>query len=145
MRESQWRAELVRCRDLLHPCGRCGASNFWDRHRTGAQCWNCHEVLQPPLCLVFEDATVVLNETTEITEHHVGRQRYDFERVVGRVTRHPQRTEAWGLTNVGQRPWNISTPDGVAKVIEPGRSVGLIRGMSVQFGTARAHIEQRDS
>ncbi|MGD9998189.1 MAG: serine/threonine protein kinase [Ilumatobacteraceae bacterium] len=141
IRESQWRAELVRCRDLLSSCTRCGAANFFDRDRADSTCWNCSSALSPPVCLVFDDATVVLNESTEITAHHVGRMRYGFDDVVARVTRHPQRPEVWGLTNVGNRPWSATVPDGTTHTVEPGRSVGLVRGMWVQFPTARARLD----
>lgn len=141
VRESQWRAELVRCRDLLRPCGRCGAMNFFDRSRSEPTCWNCSNPLAPPLCLVFPDATVVLNEGTEITAHHVGLARYDFDDVIGRVARHPHRPDAWGLKNVSDRPWTVRTADGETRSIDPGRSVGLLRGISVHFGSVAARLE----
>lgn len=141
VRDSQWRGELIRCRDLLRPCRRCAAMNFFDRTRPMSTCWNCATELGPPLRLIFPDATLVLNEGTEVSAHHLGLRSYDFEHTVARVSRHPQRPDAWGLTNTADVGWKVRMPTGDVRVVEPGRSVGLIPGMSVSFGTATAKLE----
>ncbi len=141
VRESEWRAELVRCRDLLRPCSRCGASNFFDQARPRHACWNCSLPLAPPLCLFFDRCTVVLNEATEVTGHHVGMKLYEFEHKVARVSRHPLRPGSWGLTNVGASTWTAAMTDGTRHSIEPGQSLGLVPGMKIQFGRAVGRID----
>jgi DNA-binding helix-hairpin-helix protein with protein kinase domain len=141
VRESQWRAELVRARDLVRPCPRCAASNFHEPAAHEQVCWNCRTTMPAPLCLSLPSAVVVLNDATEITSHHVGLERYDFDTVVARVTRHPQRASAWGLTNVGTRAWKVSFDDADAKVVEPLRSIGLVAGMRIDFGTTVGRLD----
>jgi len=141
--ESQWRGELVRCRDLLRPCGRCGASNFFDRTRPHRPCWSCGWLLPPPLTLCFDHNVVVLNEDTKLTAHHVGVAQYDFTTVYAQISRHTQVPGAWGLTNVGPSTWSAAFPDGAIRPVEPGRTVGLIPGLRVNFGSAVGRIDDQ--
>lgn len=143
VRESQWRSELIRCRDLLCACERCGTFNFSDRDAVDQRCWQCRAALAPPLSLVFDTCTVVLSEMTEITPHHLGVTTYDFSSVIARVSRHPTRPGAWGLTNTGTVDWKVVLPDGTLRVVEPTRSVGLIPGTKIAFGPAVGRLVVR--
>lgn len=140
--ESQWRSELVRCRDLLRPCPHCGASNFADRTRPNRPCWSCDAALLPPMVLRFDHHIVVLNHDTTITAHHVGEAQYDFDTVHACITRNVNVPDAWGLTNVGTRQWSAQLPDGNVRTVERGRTIGLIPGARINFGATVGRIDQ---
>ena len=53
---------------------------------------------------------------------------------VAAVTEHPSSPGVWGLKNLSQLKWVVSTPGGAVKDVEPGRSFTLAVGTKVQFG-----------
>ena len=140
VRESQWRAEMIRCRDLLRRCAGCGADNVFDPVVAGARCWQCEQELAPPICIRLPNTTVVLNGDTVLSSHHIGVAAYDFEHVVGRVARHPQLPNVWGLRNVSEQPWTARVPAGSDVTVEPGRSIALAPGTRIDFGRAVGSI-----
>lgn len=136
VRESQWRSELAKLRDLITTCPSCGCTSFFDETCPIWSCWSCAAPLGPPMRLVIGTRVVVLNEGTEVTAHHLGTRPYDFATVVGRVERHPERADLWGLRNVSAESWAVALPEGGVKRVEPGRSIALVPGASVDFGGA---------
>ena len=42
---------------------------------------------------------------------------------------------------MADRPWSVRLESGETTVVEPGRSIGLIPGMAVNFGAATARLE----
>lgn len=140
IRESQWRAELVKARDLLYRCGHCSASNFFDRAAVDDPCWNCGHRMARPVTLSMPGGMLVLDRDTAITAHHVGHT-YDFAATVGRVVQHPTRPDAWGVLNTSTERWQVELPDGRCTEVDPGRSVALIPGCVVHFGAVTGRIE----
>ncbi len=68
IRESQWRSELIRTRDLLTPCPQCRSMNFFDPMEPERSCWSCKSPMRPPVRLTCSGHTIVLNEGSEITD-----------------------------------------------------------------------------
>jgi DNA-binding helix-hairpin-helix protein with protein kinase domain len=146
VRESEWRAAMVRLRDSLLYCAGCGAENFYDPDRLrmpGSQpaaCWACGGLLQLPPRIRVGRSVVVLNHDTRLFPHHVDDQRlYDFSRPVAAVSRHPQDPALWGLQNVSAEKWVISAADGV-KDVAPGRNVTLAPGVRINFGRVEGEV-----
>jgi hypothetical protein len=83
----------------------------------------------------------MLNFDTRLFPHHTGGQRmYDFSEPAAAVAEHPSAPGVWGLKNLSQTKWVVSTPGGGAKDVEPGRSFTLAAGAKVQFGETFGEI-----
>ena len=146
VRESEWRAAMVRLRDSIIYCAQCGAECFYDPDRlrvpgaASATCWACGgQVALPPRIRVGR-SVVMLNHDAKLYPHHVDDQRlYDFSRPVAAVNRHPQNPSLWGLQNVSGEKWVIAAADGV-KDVAPGRNVTLMPGVRINFGRLEGEV-----
>ncbi len=150
IKESEWRAALVQLRDSIVYCAACAAENFADQAATPAEgaatCWACRRPLELPLTLHLGRAFVMLNHDTRLYPHHLDEQRlYDFSRPVAEVTRHPTKTDIWGLKNLSGTCWSSTSPSGQDADVEPGRSVTLAAGTRLRFGKVAGEIRYAGS
>jgi serine/threonine protein kinase len=145
VRESEWRAAMVRLRDSIAYCPRCGAETFYDaealkalgRHRA---CWSCQGEVHLPARIRIGRNVVVLNHDALLFPHHLDDQRlYDFSRPAAAVSRHPRDPSIWGLTNLTEDRWVI-TGAGGTKDVSPGQSVTLTVGTRIHFGKAEGEV-----
>jgi len=135
VRESEWRGAMVRLRDAIFYCGNCFAENFYDVEALQASggdpgtCWSCDSQLTLPPRIRIEDQIVMLNHDTFLYPHHVDAGKmYDFSKPVAQVTQHPRDPNIWGLRNLSDEKWVITTNDGTIKDVEASRSVTLAVG-----------------
>ena len=83
----------------------------------------------------------MLNHDTVLFPHHIDDNLlYDFSRPVAAVTRHPTSANVWGLKNLSDNKWVVTTADGVVKDVEPERSVTLGVKTRIQFGKLEGEI-----
>lgn len=144
--ETQWRQAMIRLRDSILYCANCTYENFYDAEAIQAAgkpgtCWNCKKELRlPPRIRVGKDV-VMLNHDSQLFLHHVDdTNRYNIERAVAAVNRHPTNPNVWGLKNLSEERWVTATPDGAIKEVEPGRSVTLVVGTKINFGKLEGEI-----
>lgn len=143
VRESNWRASMVRLRDSIIYCGHCKAENFFDAdtHTTAQGCWSCKRALHPPPRLRIARSEVMLNHNACLFPHHVDdERRYDFTQPLATVTRHPTEPNIWGLKNLSRQNWSATNTRGEVKDVLPGRSVTLAVGTRINFGRAEGEI-----
>ncbi len=147
VRESEWRAAMVRMRDAIIYCPKCGAENFYSAEKLKASggnpgtCWSCATTLILPPRIRIEDAVVMLNWDTKLYPHHIDLGRlYDFSKPVAEVNQHPLDPAVWGLRNLTDEKWVITTADGDILDVEPGRNVKLAVGTKVNFGKKEGEI-----
>lgn len=145
--ESEWRRAMIRFRDSILYCPHCGAENFYDVDALQASggrlnpCWQCYEQIVLPPRMRFGKDVVMLNYDTCLFPHHIDeQQRYDFSTTVATVTQHPSRPEIWGLKNLSADKWVATLADSTVKDVEPGQSLTLTAGTTVNFGKATAEI-----
>ncbi|NJN68166.1 MAG: serine/threonine protein kinase [Chloroflexaceae bacterium] len=147
VRESQWRGAMVRLTDAIIYCAHCGSENFYDGESLKASggtpppCWKCKQQLRlPPRIRIGKRHVVMLNHDTRLFPHHIDPSRsYDFSRPVAEVTRHPKDPNVWGLKNLSDSKWNSTVAETV-KEVEPGRSVTLAVGTTINFGAIEGEI-----
>jgi len=144
IRESNWRAAMVRLRDSILYCSHCNAENFHDpvNADTGTtpagSCWSCRRQLQLPPQIWLGRVSVMLNHDTTLFAHHTDEeQKYNFQQPVAAVSRHPSDRTIWGLKNLSDRVWSTTNLKGEINDVSPGRSVTLAPGTRINFG----HIE----
>jgi len=146
VRESNWRASMVRLRDSIIYCGHCKAENFYDadarKNAASAQgCWSCKRALHTPPRLRIARSEVMLNHDAQLFPHHLDDERkYDFTRPLATVTRHPTEPNIWGLKNLSGQNWSATNTRGEVKDVLPGRSVTLAVGTRINFGRAEGEI-----
>lgn len=141
VRESNWRAAMVRLRDAIMYCTHCNAENFHDADETVDRCWSCRRALQLPPRVRIGKNFVMLNHDTQLFAHHVNEEkRYDFSQAVAAVTRHPTAHEIWGLKNLSLQTWSATNHRGEVNDVSPGRSVTLALGTRINFGHAEGEI-----
>lgn len=146
VRESEWRAAMIRLRDAIIYCGTCGAENFYDIDRlksTGTllPCWSCQKRIQIPPRIRIEKHIAMLNHDTRLYWHHIDPQKmYDFSQPVAEVVQHPANPNIWGLKNLSDENWSVVLPDGAVKEAKPGQSFTMAKGTEIHFGKTRGEI-----
>jgi len=144
VRESNWRAVMVRLRDSIIYCTHCNAENFHDPDAPADEvrhCWACrHQVRLPPRVRIGRNF-VMLNHDTLLFAHHVDEEKkYDFTQPIAAVTKHPADPSIWGLKNLSIQTWSTTNNKGEVKDVSPGRSVTLAVGTRINFGHAEGEI-----
>jgi serine/threonine protein kinase len=147
VRESNWRAAMVRLRDSIIYCGHCNAENFYDPEALSASngtpgaCWSCRQALRLPPRLRIGREVVMLNHDTRLFLHHVDdEEKYNFNQAIATVTRHPTDPNIWGLKNLSQHNWSSTSMSGEVRDVWPGRSVTLAVGTKINFGRITGEI-----
>ena len=139
VRESVWRSALARLADSVSQCAFCGKENLYDEQQSQRPCWACGRLPEAPLRLQFDRSVVVLTETTRLFRHHWYGD-YDYSGVVAEVSRHPTRPDVWGIRNTSDGPWRVALPDGAEQAVEPGRTIALVPGATIDFGPCAATL-----
>lgn len=148
IRESEWRRQLLRLKDAIVDCV-CGAENFYDEAELKANgrlkpCWSCQQLLTlPPRIRIKQPAyemTVILNNKAELYPYHLyPARKNELTPAVAQVGQHPQNPSIWGLKNLSGDTWSFNE-NGAVKTVEPGKSVSLTTGITINFGQAQAEI-----
>ncbi|MEY4768671.1 MAG: hypothetical protein RL637_1310, partial [Pseudomonadota bacterium] len=142
VRESEWRANLIKLRDSIIYCQHCHQENFYDSdylqmHQQLAPCWSCEQILIAPPRIKIQHPNhywiVMLNYDSQLFAHHLEPLRYyDFSMPLAQVTQHPQYPTIWGLKNLTTHSWNAVTIDHQHKQIAPGQTISLANGLKIQ-------------
>lgn len=83
----------------------------------------------------------MLNRDTKLFPHHIDDQRmYNFSQPVAEVSRHPTKPNIWGLKNLSGEKWVSTRADGTVQDIEVGKSVPLIPGTKILFGSKQGEV-----
>jgi DNA-binding helix-hairpin-helix protein with protein kinase domain len=147
VQEGEWRTVSARMRDQIFYCHHCGAENFLADEGDlpgpllDQKCWFCQEITVSPLRLLLGHHSVVLNQDTFLYPHHLdAHRRNDYSEVVAGMVPHPTRPNVWGLKNVSGQSWTSVPPVGAAVEVPLGRSVSLVPGLRIRFGTVEGVV-----
>mgnify|MGYP002681963784 CR=1 FL=1 len=144
--ETEWRSAMVLLRDSIVYCAGCGAENFYDHGalKAGGQlsaCWHCKKPVDLPPRLRIAGSVIMLNHDTKLYPHHTDSSRgYDFAAPVGEVKQHPTKPQLWGLKNLSDEKWVITSADGTVKDVEPQQSLTIANGTRISFGRVEGEI-----
>jgi serine/threonine protein kinase len=145
--ESVWRKTMVRLRDSVVYCPHCRAENFYDVQTSASSenkpnCWSCHNSIQLPPHIEIDNQIIMLNTDAELFPHHINPQKsFDFSQPVAQMNQHPTKPNVWGLKNLTNNNWTITSADGKTRDIKPGKSVPLALGTKIDFGTTQGEIK----
>ena len=147
VRETEWRAAMLRLYDSIVYCTNCGAENFYDLNKVkeaggkGESCWSCQKTVVLPPRIKTNKHVVMLNHNTKLYPYHVDdKSPYDFSKPVAEINQHPKNPKIWGLKNLGQEKWVSVAANGKVQDVEPGQSVTLAVGTKISFGKSEGEI-----
>ena len=132
---------MIILRDSIVHCPKCNLENFYDpvalkaSGRKAKPCWSCgRDVTLPPRIRIGTSVSV-LNPGTKLFPHHFDDYRiYDFSEPAAEVVPHPIKPGTYGLKNLGEDKWVVTTPKQVTKEVMPGQSVTLASHTKINFG-----------
>jgi len=137
--EIEWRDNMLRLHDSVMYC-RCGAENFYDAGKN-TNCWACKAAISIAPRLKTLRHNVVLNADTVLYPFHIdGMSSCEFTNQVAQVNQHPQNKNLWGLKNLSNETWTITSTDGLMKDVLPNQNVALINGIKINFGKTIGEI-----
>jgi eukaryotic-like serine/threonine-protein kinase len=147
VRESEWRSDIIKLRDSIVFCQKCGSENFYDPEeikrsgRASPKCWKCSiDIILPPR-IKIGNLIVMLNHDTKLYTYHLDPVTYDFSKSIAEVSQHPENPQLWGLKNVSDRSWQITKSDGITVEVPSGKNVSLRNGIRVNFGRIVGEIQ----
>jgi len=147
VRESEWRTVFTRMRDQIFYCHKCGAENFLTNEGdlpgpiADQPCWYCGEIPIPPMRLRLGHHSMVLNQDTLLYPHHLdANRRNDYSEIMAEMVPHPKRPDVWGLKNVSPQTWTSIPPAGAPVEVATGRSVSLVPGLRIRFGSVEGTV-----
>lgn len=142
VRESVWVAAMLRLRDLLASCPRCGGSSFHDPDVAGRPCLRCGVPLEALGHLEVGRHSITLLPRSRLWSDHLGGES-DSAVIVGRVEAHPADPDRFGLQNHTQTTWTARMRSGETHEVAPGRSVELVDGARLDFRIAEGTVRRR--
>ncbi len=148
VRESEWRAALVRLRDAIFYCTHCGSENFYDveglqqtADPTQRQCWSCREPHRLPPRIRLGRAVVMLNHDTQLYAHHLDENKqYNFTQPLAQIVQHPRTPEIWGLRNLSGQKWVSHDRNGSMHEVQPGQTATLAADLRINFGQREGEV-----
>jgi serine/threonine protein kinase len=135
--EKEWKDAFANLRNSILYCQGCGCENFYNKKPV---CWSCRANIVPPPKIRIGRQLIMLNHDTVITEHHL-RENFNYDVILGKITKHPSNPSKWGLTNTSADNWTFIKANGETTVIGQNRTVPLTSGARINFGLAEGIIE----
>jgi len=59
---------------------------------------------------------------------------------MAQVAPHPNRANVWGFKNTSSQPWTITPSSGAAVEVAPGKSVSILPGLRISFGSSEGVV-----
>jgi serine/threonine protein kinase len=144
--ENEWRNALLKLRDSIIYCQKCGYENFYDvetmKNSGGMapKCWNCHTAITPPPRIKIDKLIVMLNYNTKLYPYHLDPFSYDFSQPIAELSQHPSNPNLWGLKNLTKKSWQVIKKDGTSLEILSGKNVPIGNGVIINFGRVDGEI-----
>jgi hypothetical protein len=96
-----------------------------------------------PFSLHLIRKIIPLNEGTQLRSDDLpGLEPQGADLVVASVSQNPKNPDVLGLKNTSFQIWNVNLVSGDSKQIEPGRTVKLLAGTYINFGSVGGEIKQ---
>lgn len=114
------------------------------KENSSVVCWNskCRNSNTAVMFLLIEERSIItLNHDTKLYTHHVDPlNRYDFEKPVAEITKHPKDKSIWGLKNLSQETWEIYKPNSRSVRVYPQQNLLLCADTVIDFGSSRGKL-----
>ncbi|WP_431037680.1 protein kinase domain-containing protein [Streptomyces sp. P6-2-1] len=152
VRESEWRDALRAAYDAVVECAHCGRQNMTEPGSGDSRpCWRCGQLVTLPARLTVTTLGprvvrhISLHRTARLQAHHLeaepARHDYGDATLVGMLTEHPKQPGRFGLTNRSTQSWTAERRDGSRQSVDPGQTIPLRAGLSLDLAAAHAVVE----
>lgn len=135
--ENKWMETFANMMGQIITCPHCGAEIFLDENKENLgvahTCWNCQQVVEVPVSIVFDKYRVLINQNTKLYPNHL-LGNGDIDTVIGSVSINPNNPQLWGIRNESSENWTYIKADGTQIPIAPGRSAAIVKGAKINFG-----------
>lgn len=146
--ESEWRGALDQLQDSVIACEACGFEHGVDRVMVGSghSCVTCQAILALPPLLSSGNEPVLLKARRKIFEYQLATGFiFNDAAPLASVESHPRDASILGLLNTQPSAWSVSTVENKPMRIEPGKTVRIIDGLTIDFGERRARVSNADT
>ena len=146
VQENEWRSSLIRLRDSIIYCQKCGSENFYDLDAIRetpsfiTKCWNCKSNISIPSRIKINSIIAMLNYNTILYQHHLDGMSYNFDKKVAQMASNPKNPDIWGLKNLTDVIWVAEKQDHSKIEVKPGQTVPLVSGLIIDFGISKGEI-----
>lgn len=145
LHDNEWQKILVRLRDEAISCPLC--KRDWPINKLGQNgpinC-QCGRAYSTPLRLQVGKYSVPLFPGKKLYACHTIDDSDDYNTVTGEVIMNKNNPGLWGIKNLSLDMWEMITPGGERKAIDPGSVTPIGRGVSVTFKELTGKITQAD-
>ncbi|MDR2485465.1 MAG: hypothetical protein LBD55_08725 [Treponema sp.] len=145
LHDNEWQKILVRLRDEAISCPLC--KRDWPINKLGQKgpinCV-CGRAYSAPLRLQVGKYSVPLFPGKKLYGCHTIDGSDDYNTVTGEVIMNKNNPGLWGIKNLSLDRWEMITPGGERKTIDPGSVAPIGRGVSVTFKELTGKITQAD-
>jgi DNA-binding helix-hairpin-helix protein with protein kinase domain len=145
--ETEWLSALSRMNDNLVTCPKChyehalNIATAADNVAGRFFCVACRSAIPVPSRLVIGKESIALAPSRALYPHHLRNSGgYSFNQAAAIVQPHPADARVLGLRNMTANAWSAKLPDGRTATVEPGKSIRVVPGLSLDFGQRRGTI-----
>lgn len=129
--DKTWQQLLVQVRSQYVKCSICGNSTFINPEQN-SQCLECRKLIPKPAVLKVSNYTIPLLPGQQIYLSQVSLSD-DYSKPVGMVIKNPKDPSRWGLRNISEGQWTVTTADNEVKLIENNAGMPIIPGLKIRF------------
>ncbi len=127
--EQEWQKIITRVRDELVICPHCHQETLLDVNAGRTKCINCSNEIDVSRQLCIGTRSLFLTPGTKLY--------IDNDNVAdGVVEVYPSNKDLCVIRNLAASQWNIETPSGKIKVLEPNDFMPVLNGLKISFGTS---------
>lgn len=130
--DSEWQIAFTTLRDTLVRCP-CGSDTFLDLDAAETRCISCGVSIPRPPVLEVKKYSVALFPGQRLYRCHTDRDSDDYSTVCGEVIRNPSRPNVWGLRNLSDRSWVVTTKSGEQRTVDPGGVAVVVSIATISF------------
>ena len=128
MIEQDWKRIITKVRDELVICPQCHEETMVDTHAGRCKCINCGATIDTSKTLSIGTRNLILTPGTKLY--------IDEDNVPdGEVFLFPKDNKLLIIKNLAAAAWNVTTPGGKVKSVEPNEFMPVLNGLKISFGS----------
>ena len=129
MIEQEWEKIISKVRDELVVCPHCHEETFIDTNENIFKCINCGKDIDTTKQLKLNNRSLILTAGTKlyIDNDNIPDAEVDF---------FPSDKNLLVIRNLTQSSWNVDTPSGKVKVVNPNEFLPILNGLKISFGSS---------
>lgn len=133
--EKEWLEKvLLQMRHELITCPTCGNEIFADIENDAFVCSDCHHRIQRPPIIQSDNYKVAIGKDKKIYQYITNRNAQKLNTCTGLVVESRKTPGLFGLKNLTNETWMLTTKSGKTRPISPNEVLPLLIGNTISFG-----------